>query len=198
MLKHGTLLTVATLLAAFSGGTVHAACKSDVPGDEMTFDQAQEVYACLSEKMHTQYKQGDKQWIPAEFVQDYRNWTQVSTKPAAPGFHGGRFLITFVNDKGVDAYLQWGEAEIPAGTLIAKESFKVDENGATTVGPLFFMQKTEAGKSPETDDWYYMMVGPNGQPQAVDVMTACNECHQGNFGQQAGLGFPVPEVRLQR
>ncbi len=116
----------------------------------------------------------------------------------SPGFHGGRFLVTYVNETGADAYLQWGAAPIPAGTVIAKESFSVNEQGAAQAGPLFIMQKTEAGQSPETDDWYYMMVGPDGSPQAVEVISACSQCHQDTFGEQRGLGFPVEEVRLQR
>jgi len=198
MMKFMSGISAAVLMTVGGAMSAQAECKSDVPGPEMSFDQAQAVYDCLKDQMHTQYKAGDKQWIPSEFVDDYRGWTQVSTKPAAPGFHGGRFLLTFVNDTGVDAYLQWGEADIPAGTLIAKESFTVGEDGAAEIGPLFIMQKVEEGTSPETDDWYYMMVGPQGRPQAVNVMTACSECHQGNFGEQKGLGFPVPEVRLER
>ena len=38
---------------------------------------------------------GDKRWIPAEFVADYRGWTPANTLPANPGFHGGRFLLTY-------------------------------------------------------------------------------------------------------
>ncbi|MBX2805963.1 MAG: cytochrome P460 family protein [Hyphomicrobiales bacterium] len=177
--------------------TAHAACTSDTPGPEMSFDQAQTVYECLKEELQANYAKGDKGWIPSEFVTDYPNWRQVSTKPAAPGFHGGRFLVTYVNETGADAYIQYGEAPIPAGTIITKESFAVDDQGAVSAGPLFIMEKTETGKSPETDDWYYMMVAPNGSPQAVNVMTACNECHQGNFGEQQNLGFPVEEVRLK-
>lgn len=164
----------------------------------MTFDQAETVYECLKEDLQTNYAKGDKRWIPGNFVTDYPNWTRVSTKPAAPGFHGGRFLVTYVNETGTDAYLQYGAAPIPAGTVIAKESFIVDDKGDAKAGPLFIMQKTEAGKSPDSDDWYYMMVAPNGAPQAVDVMTACVECHKGNYGEQQNLGFPVEEVRLKR
>ena len=70
------------------------------------------------------------------------------------------------------------------------------EAGKVQKGPLFIMQKVAAGVSPETDDWYYMAVAPNGKPMAVPVMTACNECHIGIYGSQGGLGYPVPEVRV--
>jgi cytochrome c553 len=42
-----------------------------------------------------------------------------------------------------------------------------------------------------------MMVAPNGSPQAVNVFTACSECHQENFGEQGGLGYPVEDARIK-
>ncbi len=85
---------------------------------------------------------------------------------------------------------------IPAGTVIAKESFSVTAAGKVKPGPLFIMEKRVAGVSPETNDWYYMAVAPSGTPMAVNVMKACNECHMGNFGDQGNLGYPDPEVRV--
>ena len=176
-----------------------AACDPGKPGSELTGEEAQAVYECIAADLHAGYATGDKRWIPAEFVQDYRDWTLASTIPAAPGFHGGRFLLTWVNAAGADAYLDYAEDPIiPAGTVIAKESFAVNDEGKVDKGPLFLMQKVEAGVSPETDDWYYMAVMPNGAPMAVDVISACSECHQGNFGHQGGLGYPVEEARVQR
>ncbi|MGX1500783.1 hypothetical protein ACSSV1_005852 [Labrenzia sp. MBR-25] len=175
-----------------------AECGLDKPGDELTEEDATKIYDCLSDDLHAGYKAGDKRWIPQSYVDDYRSWERVSTFPAAPGFHDGRFLVTYVNSIGAGEYLKYAEenVHIPAGTLIAKESFAVDDQGAVKKGPLFIMEKVVEGKSPDTDDWYYMMVSPQGNPVAVDVMTACSECHQGNFGHQGGLGYPVPEARV--
>jgi len=173
-------------------------CDPGKPGGDLTHDEAQAVYDCIKEDLHAGYMTGDKMWIPAAFVADYRGWTPANTLPANPGFHGGRFLLTFVSEPGASAYLEYKDenVDIPAGTVIAKESFAVDDAGKVEKGPLFIMQKVEAGKSPETMDWYYMAVAPNGSPMAVPVMTACNECHMGNFGHQGGLGYPVEEVRI--
>jgi len=124
-----------------------------------------------AEGMHQHFS-----WLPT--WEDAREWLQA-------------------NDVGDDEYLKFEDERgpMPAGTLIAKESFAVNDAGEVQKGPLFLMQKVEAGVSPETEDWYYMAVAPNGNPMAVDVITACNECHQGNFGYRDGLGYPVPEVR---
>ena len=172
-------------------------CSADKAGSELSHDEAKAVYDCLAEAMVEGYRQGDKKWIPAEFVENYRDWKLASTAPAAPGFHSGRFLLTWVNDAGYDEYVKFDteNAEMPVGTVIAKESFEVGDDGKAKAGPLFIMQKVEEEKTPETAGWYYMMVAPDGAPQAVPVMTACNECHAG-FGEgQDYLGYPVEEVR---
>lgn len=191
------LFGASALLAAPS--IALAACDADKAGTELTGAEAQAVYECLADELVAGYQQGPKRWIPEEFVASYRNWTQASTFPAAPGFHGGRFLLTWVNETGAGAYMAYAEnPEIPAGTVIAKESFAVGEDGSATAGPLFLMQKVEDGTSEETNDWFYMAVAPNGAPMAVNVMTACNECHMGNFSHQGGLGYPVEEARVTR
>lgn len=190
----------ATGLAAafvFAAGAAQAACKADKAGDELNFDEANAVYECLKDSLYKGYNKGKKRWIPADYVKDYRDWTLVSKAPAAPGFHSGRFLVTYVNEIGAAEYVKYQDVRgpMPAGTLIAKESFSVNKKGKDKKGPLFLMEKVAAGTSPETGDWYYMMVAPNGKPQAINVVTACSQCHQGNFGDRDGLGYPVEEVR---
>jgi hypothetical protein len=198
MKKTLRILAAAAGILTFATAAQAASCDPGKDGNDLTFEEAQKVYDCIEADLHAGYMKGDKKWIPAEFVADYRNWTLANTLPANPGFHGGRFLMTRINDVGAEAYLKFAEENvvIPAGTVIAKESFAVTEKGEVQPGPLFIMQKVAAGVSPETDDWYYMMVGPDGAPQAVPVMVACNECHMGNYGHQGDLGYPDPEVRV--
>jgi hypothetical protein len=188
------------LFAAANVPAQGAACDPGKPGDDLTSAEAQAVYDCIKDDLHAGYMKGGKRWIPAEFVADYRRWTPVSTVPANPGFHGGRFLFTYVTEPGAQEYLKYKDegVNISAGTVIAKESFAVNDKGKVSKGPLFIMQKVEAGKSPETMDWYYMAVAPNGAPMAVPVMPACNECHVGNYGHQGGLGYPAEEARVAR
>ncbi|WP_306142128.1 hypothetical protein [Roseibium sp. MMSF_3412] len=177
----------------------HAACDVQKPGYELTGAEAEGVYDCLKDDLQAGYQKGAKRWIPEDFVKDYPGWTKASAFPAAPGFHGGRFLMTYVNSIGADEYLKYKPENVvvPAGTRIAKESFAVNDDGKVTRGPLFLMEKVAAGTSPETGDWYYMMVAPNGSPQAVNVISACSECHLENFGEQGGLGYPVEDARIK-
>jgi len=201
MIKAERLAAAFIVLGTFavSAPAANAACDPGKAASELTGAEAQAVYECIAADLQQGYAAGDKRWIPAEFVNDYRGWTRASSFPAAPGFHGERFLVTWVNSAGADAYLEYAEnPTIPAGTVIAKESFGVSGDGKVQKGPLFLMQKVEAGVSPQTDDWYYMMVAPNGAPMAVEVISACSECHQGNFGHQGGLGYPVEEARVTR
>lgn len=189
-------MVAAGLALVGTGGVAHA-CETGKPADEMSLEDAKKAYECIGDKLYAGYQKGKKFWVPADVVKDYRSWTVVSTAPAAPGFHGNRFLVTYVNEIGAAEYLKYAEdPTIPAGTWIAKESFAVTDKGKVRRGPLFLMQKVEAGKSPKTMDWYYMAVAPNGKPMAVNVFKACSECHMENFGHQGGLGYPVEDARV--
>jgi hypothetical protein len=95
--------------------------------------------------------------------------------------------------------MQYAEdPQIPVGTMIAKESFQINDAGEVVHGPLFLMKKVPVEQSADTLGWHYMMVGADGQPQGIDPWTACKECHVGTFGHQGGLGYPVEEVRVSR
>ncbi|MEL6521030.1 MAG: hypothetical protein AAFQ66_08700 [Pseudomonadota bacterium] len=197
-MRFATTIVTATAGVVLSAGLASAACEPGKPGFELTAEEASEVYTCLEASLLEGYQKGGKRWIPDEYVAEFRNWTKVSTAPAAPGFHSNRFLVTWVNETGAAAYSEYREdPEIPAGTLIAKESFSVDDDGIVQPGPLFFMEKVAEGTSPETMDWYYMLVGANGAPLGINVMAACNDCHVNTFGHQGGLGYPVEEARLK-
>ena len=197
---YGTAVAaVSALFLMTSSGAQAASCDIGKAGDELSYEEAQAVYDCLKDKLYAGYQKGKKRWIPVDRVKNYRDWTPVSTLPANPGFHGGRFLFTYVNEVGATEYLKYAaeRGPMPAGTLIAKESFSVTDKGKAKRGPLFFMEKVAPGKSPQTNDWYYYAVAPNGAPMAVPVVQACHACHNDNFGSSDGLGYPVEEARLQ-
>jgi len=163
--------------------------------DDVSYREAHDVYLCLERKMFDGYNTGDKKWVNANHVGQYRTWAAASTLPANPGTHSNRFLFTYVNSIGAAAYKQYAEGvTMPVGTVIAKESFRINSKGKSKAGPLFFMEKVAAGKSPKTNDWYYTMVNPNGKPAQINVFKACNECHSG-FEDSDFLGYPVEEVR---
>lgn len=190
------LFATATMSQA-ANDHVDADCNLTIPRDDMTNADAHAVYTCLADTMSVGYQTGDKRWIPGEFVKDYRTWTPASTLPADPGVHGERFLFTYVNAIGAKEYMKYADEDVamPVGSVIAKESFFVGENGKSKPGPLFLMQKAETGASPKTNDWYYMMVSPKGTPMAVNVYKACNECHQGGYADSDYMAYPEEDVR---
>ena len=194
----GAALTFLLAACATEGSkSAKAECSVGKAGDELSLAEANTAYACIAESLHAGYKKGKKRWVNADHVANYRSWTQASTVPANPQMHGDRFLMTWVNSTGAAEYLKYAEnPSIPVGTVLAKESFSVTDAGKVKKGPLFLMEKVAAGTSPKTDDWFYSMVSPKGVPQAINVFTACAECHQGNFSETGGLGYPVPEARV--
>jgi len=192
-------MTTAAMVASMAAGA-QAACTAPQAAEDLTQAELRALYDCAAAGMHEGYMTGPKRWIPAEQVAAYRDWRAASVAPAAPGFHGGRYLMTFVNPVGYDEYTRFAEddAAMPAGSVIAKESFAIGDDGTVKPGPLFFMAKVAAGASPETNDWHYYAVSAKGAPMAVDAMTACNACHMENFGYRDNLGYPVEDVRVVR
>lgn len=183
--------------AAETTKTAKAECTAGKAGEDLSLAEANAVYNCIAGDLHAGYKKGKKRWVNADHVANYRSWTQASTAPANPQMHGDRFLMTWVNATGAAEYLKYAEnPSIPVGTVIAKESFSVNDAGKAKKGPLFLMEKVAAGTSPKTGDWFYSMVSPKGAPQAINVFKACVECHQGNFSETGGLGYPVEEARV--
>lgn len=110
--------------------------------------------------------------------------------------------MTWVNSVGAEEYLKYKDenVNIPAGTVIAKESFKIGTKGKgkgkAKKGPLFLMIKAKAGSSPKTMDWIYQGVLPNGKPMKFNPVKACSKCHMENFAEQGGLGYPIEEARI--
>ena len=83
---------------------------------------------------------------------------------------------------------------MPAGTLIAKESFNVNKKGEVKVGPLFFMEKVAAGNADEYGNWVYSVVQPNGKPGKIS-QKFCHDCH-GAFDTQDAMGYPDEDYRI--
>lgn len=66
-------LVIAAAIFSLSAGAA-AACDPGKPGSELGIEEAKVVYDCLSDRLYDGYNKGDKGWIPASFVADYRNW----------------------------------------------------------------------------------------------------------------------------
>ncbi len=189
-------LFAAAVLAAslMMGQTAMASeCKVDVE-DPFDLDAAavDEIYDCIKAKMAQDYaKEGD------EVAVAYRDWTVTSTRPAVAGAHGNRLLQTFANDIAAEQYLKFADEDVvmPAGSVLAKESITISTKKKEAVtGPLFIMTKGEAGSSPDTGDWIYAGLQPNGKPMKFK-QSFCHDCHV-SWEAQDMMAYPLEEVRI--
>ena len=193
-----TQARLAGLAASFAlAGTIaygaSDAGQCSIEGDPYDLDDAgvSALYDCIEAAMAEGYgREGD------EIGSAFRGWAVTSTRPALAGPHGERFLQTFANDVAAEQYLKFETegVEMPEGSILAKESFRVGDDGVAKVGPLFIMTKVGEGESPDTNDWIYSALLPNGKPMGIQ-QSFCSACHAG-WAEQDDLAYPVEEVRI--
>lgn len=191
-IKFFAAMALAALLVAPSGSGANAQdCTAPKAADELSAEEIDALYDCVKASLRDGYKSGDNPIAAA-----YTDWGATATRPAAPGFHGERFLMTFVNETGFAEYVKFADegVEMPVGTLIAKESFKLNKENVAKGGPLFTMEKVAAGTADEFDNWVYGGVQPNGKAMKFK-QSFCHDCHVGFEGRD-NLGYPVEEVRI--
>lgn len=187
-------LPLALALALLPGQQAAAqTCAANVE-DAFDLDEAAiaEIYACIQDRMPEAYAQGGDAVAAA-----YRSWTVTASRPAVQGSHGSRLLLTFANDAAAGQYLEFAEEDVtmPAGSVLAKESITIStKNQEARVGPLFIMTKGEAGSAPETGDWTYAGIQPNGKPMKF-AQSFCHDCHIA-WEAQDMMAYPMEEVRL--
>ena len=169
-----------------------AACTTEVKKDDLTDEQVQALYDCIKEELRAGYAaQG------GENTAEYTSWGAAATLPAAPGVHGKRFLMTFVNDIGFEEYTKFSDERgpMPVGTIIAKESFNVNKKGKVAKGPLFFMTKAAAGgEADQYGNWVYAAFSAKGKAMKIK-QKFCHDCH-GAYEDQDSLGYPVADYRI--
>lgn len=184
--------TTATLLMA-TAASAATDCPVDV-ADPFDLEAAQitEIYDCLKDAMAEGYaKAGD------EVGSNFRSWTVTSTRPGVAGPHGNRLLQTFANDLAAEQYLEFANEGVvmPVGSVLAKESISISKKKKQArIGPLFVMTKMEAGSIPETADWLYAGIQPNGKVMKIK-QSFCHDCHAA-YEDQDMLAYPLEEVRI--
>lgn len=141
--------------------------------------QAQAVYGELKSRMADSYALSQ-----LEEISDYQSWPRVNNSPYISATHGNRYVNNYINSEGATyASLQPGE-KLPAGAMLLKDSFTVTNEGRTYPGALFGMEKLAEGTNPDTADWRYFMVIPDGSlfgdttGANAHLMTYCHECHE--------------------
>ncbi|MEM1049318.1 MAG: cytochrome P460 family protein [Pseudomonadota bacterium] len=189
--------------APLAGSPAHAAdaCTTDVAKDELSDAQALALFDCIKERLYSGLQRSGLAEAKA-----YRDWPMASTNPFISATHGNRFVNHYVNETGREAYLKWdaiGGRTMPVGSIAAKESFNITKNGEVRPGPFFLMEKVSAGSLPETDDWKYTLMFPNGKVVGVSgtetggKVKFCHDCHVGVLEDQDALFFPDEAYRVR-
>ncbi len=98
--------------------------------------------------------------LPATRV--YFAWRRFNKAPYRSATHGARYVNNYANRLG-EAYGRFEDAEpMPKGAILVKDSFTATADSAYFAGPMFIMEKMEAGFNPDSGDWRDTMVMPDG------------------------------------
>jgi len=163
-----------------------------VPAD-LTSADAITIYDRIRGDMSQAYKRSG-----IEHSEDYTSWTKYNTAPYLSATHGNRFVNNYANKIAKDyAHLDKVES-LPQGSILAKDSFEVTKDGDVLTGPLALMEKMETGFNPESREWRYTMILPDGSvfgitnAQGSDRVQFCIDCHVA-AGDDMDHLFYVPE-----
>lgn len=165
---------------------------------ELTDAEAAAAYDCVIDQLRPAYaKSGD------EVAARYRDWPRYSRVAYQSATHGGRYVQNYANDAARAYGAFENSGPMPAGAIIAKDSFAVDGNGSVSSGPLFVMQKMPAGFNGDSRDWKYTMIMPDGTVFGVTNgknaagMQFCYECHNSVAEEQDSLMYLPDEYRVR-
>ncbi len=165
----------------------------------MTAAEAVAAYDCLEPTTTAAYGKSDN-----SRALEFRTYRIYSKQPYISGTHGNRFVMNYGNAaaKNYGAYENAGV--FAAGSVLAKPSFSVKGNGKATLGPLFLMEKMEAGFSSASDDWRYTMVMPDGsmfgttKGKGSAKVEFCVGCHMSVAPEADSMMFLPADYRAAR
>jgi len=141
-------------------------------------EEAERIYGEFKAALEKTYRRsGDPSAIA------YQGWTRYNSVPYRSASHGNRFINNFANATA-KAYGRYEDAgRLPVGSVIAKDSFTVSDDGTVKPGPLFLMEKMETGFNYVSGNWRYIMVQADGTLFGITKGTGskkvefCIGCH---------------------
>lgn len=145
---------------------------------DISGDRAENVYLAIRRNMRDHYLvSGDP------VTGEYQSWRRYNNVPYRSLLHGELLVNNYANATaaGYARYERLGS--MPAGSIVVKDSFIVTESGEVMTGPLFLMEKREAGFNAESNDWLFMMVQPSGAVVGMtngvnsNAVRFCAACH---------------------
>jgi len=160
---------------------------------DLTSADAITIYDRIIGEMANVYRQSG-----LEPAADYTSWTRYNTAPYLSATHGSRFVSNYANRVARDYANLAAVESLPQGSILAKDSFEVTKDGDVLTGPLALMEKMEAGFNPQSRDWRYTMILPDGSvfgitnDEGSDRVQFCIDCHVA-AGDDVDHLFYVPE-----
>ena len=145
---------------------------------ELKGEAAEKVYSDLVKAMGEGYRLSRN-----EVAENYLSWQRYNKSPYRSATHGRRFVNNYANliAKNYGKYEDAGV--LPVGAVLAKDSVTVTKQGQASPGPLFIMEKMSAGFNPESGDWRYTMIMPDGSffgetnGEGSKQVEFCISCH---------------------
>lgn len=176
-------------------GTVTIAALPVLGQDKLADAQAAAEYEKIFPKLKEAYP---KSGLAAST--QYFEWERFNTTPYVSGTHGKRYVNNFANDIAAPEYGKYENVkQMPVGSVLAKDSFKLTKKGDIKPGPLFLMEKMPIGFNEESRDWRYTLVQPNGKIMGEtngtnsDKVKFCYGCHNAMGANTDGMTF-LPKV----
>lgn len=160
--------------------------------------EALSIYQNVRERMHASYLHAE---LPA--IAGLCEWPLYNRVPYLSATHGQRYVNNYANALA-RAYGRYEQAgPMPVGAVLAKDSFTVTRRGEVFAGALFVMEKMPAGFNPESHDWRYTMVMPDGslfgttKGDGSERVAFCISCHEAVTERHHQMFFVPPEYRVE-
>jgi len=184
-----TLTSALVAASAAEGEDAHIAIENPA---ELSKEEANAHYRGLSRRMARGYAAAQ-----LDLIRNYQSWPLFNDAPYISATHGQRFVNSYANRMAHNyGTLEEGE-ELPMGSVLAKDSMTVTDEGRIHPGAMFVMEKLAKGTSPDTADWRYIMVLPDGSlfgdtmGSRADAVAYCHTCHE--LVAERDYTFFVPE-----
>jgi hypothetical protein len=146
---------------------------------ELSKEEAEAFYRSLTRRMARGYAAARM-----DLIRNYQNWPLFNDAPYISATHGQRYVNSYANRMAHNyGTLLEGEA-LPMGSVLAKDSMTVTDEGNVHPGAMFVMEKLPEGTSPDTADWRYIMVLPDGSVfgdttgDRSAAVAYCHDCHE--------------------
>ena len=141
-------------------------------------DEAERIYVELKADMAKRYRLSRQPGAA-----NYQRWKRYNRVPYRSAAHGNRILNNYGNETA-RAYGRFEQAgSLPVGSIIAKDSITVSNDGLAKPGALYLMEKMPDGFNYVSGNWRYTMIMPDGsifgttKGDGAERVEFCIPCH---------------------